>query len=434
MSRDRRDRVAVGPHEVRVELSTGAHGVVARVALERAVRASCPTARGRPRGRPRRQVPARAVAGLAQLERARRTRRRARRRPRRGPRPLARHEVDACGPSSRCSSPHRSHLLGGVAGARHVVGEPVELGQVLVGQLELERAEVLLQALDALGARDRDDVVAARRAPTRARPGPAWRRGARRPPRPARPARGSPRGSRARSAGSAPRGASRPPAGPRPSGSCRSGSRGRAASRRRSRCRARARPAGSPPRPSAPTASTRSAARRSGAPRRRGGSCRRPPRRARGGGPCPPAPARPSRRRSPRSASRGRRGAGSRGRCGRAPRRCERRLAGLAHVLRVAADAEELAVLAAHVAELGGDQRPLAGPLADRAADELLVRERAVHVGGVEEGHAELERAVDGARPPRSRRGSRRTRTCPCSRGRAETLRGPGCRGCDVGW
>src|SRR4051794_22636703 len=75
----------------------------------------------------------------------------------------------------------------------------------------------------------------------------------------------------------------------------------------------------------------------------------------------------------------------------------ERRLARLAHVAGVAADAEELAVLAAHVAELRGDQRALPAPLAQRAADKPLVGERAVHVGGVEQGHAELERAVDGA-------------------------------------
>src|SRR4051794_24525989 len=75
----------------------------------------------------------------------------------------------------------------------------------------------------------------------------------------------------------------------------------------------------------------------------------------------------------------------------------ERRLARLAHVAGVAADAEELAVLAAHVAELRGDQRALPAPLAQRAADEPLVGERAVHVGGVEQCRPELERAVDGA-------------------------------------
>ena len=48
----------------------------------------------------------------------------------------------------------------------------------------------------------------------------------------------------------------------------------------------------------------------------------------------------------------------------------------------------------AHDAELGREHDAVA-PAADRAADQLLVRERPVHVGRVEEGHAELERAVD---------------------------------------
>ena len=68
-------------------------------------------------------------------------------------------------PVVRCSSPQRSHLLGGVARARHGLREPVELAQVLAGQLELERAEVLLEALDALGARAGDHLVAARQHP-----------------------------------------------------------------------------------------------------------------------------------------------------------------------------------------------------------------------------------------------------------------------------
>ena len=57
-------------------------------------------------------------------------------------------------------------------------------------------------------------------------------------------------------------------------------------------------------------------------------------------------------------------------------------------------DADEGAVLAAHVAELRG-QHDLVAPAADGAADEEFVRERAVHVGRVEEVHAEVERAVD---------------------------------------
>ena len=40
-------------------------------------------------------------------------------------------------------------------------------------------------------------------------------------------------------------------------------------------------------------------------------------------------------------------------------------------------------------------QHDLVATTGDRAADELLVRARAVHVGGVEEVDAELERAMD---------------------------------------
>jgi hypothetical protein len=58
---------------------------------------------------------------------------------------------------------------------------------------------------------------------------------------------------------------------------------------------------------------------------------------------------------------------------------------------RVAADPEDTPLLASLVAELGGDDdAPPA--LAHDAAGEALIRERPVHVGGVEEGDAELER------------------------------------------
>ena len=73
----------------------------------------------------------------------------------------------------------------------------------------------------------------------------------------------------------------------------------------------------------------------------------------------------------------------------------QRGVARLAHVLRLAVDAEEAAVLAALVAELRGEH-DLVAAAGDRAAHELLVGERAVHVGGVEEDDPELERPVDG--------------------------------------
>src|SRR6266511_1468055 len=72
----------------------------------------------------------------------------------------------------------------------------------------------------------------------------------------------------------------------------------------------------------------------------------------------------------------------------------ERGVARLPNVLRVAADAEALAIRPADVAELRG-QHDLVAPAGNRPPDELLVREWPIHVGCVEEGHAELERAVD---------------------------------------
>ena len=66
-----------------------------------------------------------------------------------------------------------------------------------------------------------------------------------------------------------------------------------------------------------------------------------------------------------------------------------------ADVLGAAVDADPGAVGEPLVAELGG-QLDLVAAAGDRPADELLVGERAVHVGGVEEGHAEVERSVDG--------------------------------------
>jgi len=72
----------------------------------------------------------------------------------------------------------------------------------------------------------------------------------------------------------------------------------------------------------------------------------------------------------------------------------EARLAAAPHVPRAAVNAEEGAVAAAHVAKLGGED-DLLPAVADGAADELLVRANAVHVGGVEEINAELDGPVD---------------------------------------
>ena len=73
----------------------------------------------------------------------------------------------------------------------------------------------------------------------------------------------------------------------------------------------------------------------------------------------------------------------------------ERRVARVPDVVAVAADAEPLALLAADVAELRRDD-DLVAASDDRTADEPLVRQRAVHVGRVEERDAELESPVDG--------------------------------------
>src|SRR4029079_1860204 len=70
-------------------------------------------------------------------------------------------------------------------------------------------------------------------------------------------------------------------------------------------------------------------------------------------------------------------------------------LACRAHIFRIAANAEELAVGPAYVAELGRHEHPIAFAL-DRAPDQFLVPADAVHVGRVEEGHAALDRVVDG--------------------------------------
>src|SRR5205823_2167518 len=72
----------------------------------------------------------------------------------------------------------------------------------------------------------------------------------------------------------------------------------------------------------------------------------------------------------------------------------ERGVAAGEHVLAIAADPQSLALLVTDVAELGREHDLVASAL-DRTADQPLVRERAVDVGGVEEIDPELERPVD---------------------------------------
>ncbi len=76
-------------------------------------------------------------------------------------------------------------------------------------------------------------------------------------------------------------------------------------------------------------------------------------------------------------------------------------------------------------AELGGDH-DLVAERRQRLADEFLVGERAVDLGGVEEGDAALDgRADQRDRLPASRRPDRSRSSGPCSRGRWPRL--PGC-------
>jgi len=66
----------------------------------------------------------------------------------------------------------------------------------------------------------------------------------------------------------------------------------------------------------------------------------------------------------------------------------------LAHVFRPARHAAHRRIGGPHDAELGGnDDR--GATTRDRASDEFLVMTHAVHVGGVQEGTAKIDRAVD---------------------------------------
>src|SRR5256885_14187621 len=73
----------------------------------------------------------------------------------------------------------------------------------------------------------------------------------------------------------------------------------------------------------------------------------------------------------------------------------ERPFARCAHVLRPAVHAARLRIGATDDAEFGCEHDAVA-PAGDRLAHEPLVGVRAVHVGGVEEVDAQIERPVDG--------------------------------------
>ena len=73
----------------------------------------------------------------------------------------------------------------------------------------------------------------------------------------------------------------------------------------------------------------------------------------------------------------------------------EARVARRAHIFGVAANAEELPLGSADVAELGREEH-LVATIGDRLPDQFLILADAIHVGGIEEGHAALDGVVDG--------------------------------------
>lgn len=56
-------------------------------------------------------------------------------------------------------------------------------------------------------------------------------------------------------------------------------------------------------------------------------------------------------------------------------------------------NAAPAAVCRAHIAKLSGKNH-LFSPIFDRATDQFLIRKRAVHVGGVDEGDAQVQSAM----------------------------------------
>src|SRR5687767_12156498 len=70
------------------------------------------------------------------------------------------------------------------------------------------------------------------------------------------------------------------------------------------------------------------------------------------------------------------------------------RLARLSNVVRPAVDAKKTSVARSHVPEFRCDDRAIAS-VAERPSHERLVRANTVHVRGVEEIDAELQRPVD---------------------------------------
>ena len=327
-------------------------------------------------------------------------------------------DLDAAGaaPRARLRAPQREPqdgAGGGRAEARLVpradgLGERVELGEVLGGELQVRRGGVLLQPRAPLRARDRDDVVALREqpgerdlrrrrvaplgdAPSPSRPAPGWR------PSP----RGWKRGLFLRKS---------------PGGNvCGCELAGQEAAAERRERQERGAVGGAPrhdlgERVARPQRAPRTARRRPGGSRARARS------RSTLTSDRPSAPTLPC--------------------CDqlghRAPGLLERHL-GVDAVELVEVDEVGAQALAASPrstrarapggrpwrityssassttsAALGGEH-DLVAAACDRPADELLVRVRAVHVGRVEQRHADVERAVD----DRDRLRARRARSAP---------------------
>src|SRR5208337_4395473 len=68
---------------------------------------------------------------------------------------------------------------------------------------------------------------------------------------------------------------------------------------------------------------------------------------------------------------------------------------GPAHVLGPAVDSQEATLWPPHVAELGGENN-IIPPTLDSLPDQFLVVTRAVHVGGIQEIHTQVNREMNG--------------------------------------
>ena len=102
------------------------------------------------------------------------------------------------------------------------------------------------------------------------------------------------------------------------------------------------------------------------------------------------------RSRFPRSGASDRRGAGNTGQSSSTPSRCSDAVAGLPDIVGPAVDTPLGSPLASRRMPnlVASTTSPAAA--VDRSADQFFVGERAVHVGGVEQGDPEIESALDG--------------------------------------